>query len=179
MTDPVAAWHEYMESPSVEALAALLDEDVVFQSPAVHTPQVGKAITLKYLGAAAVVLGGPGFRYTGEWRGEHSAVLEFECEVAGNILVNGVDILHWNEAGRITNFKVMIRPMRALNAVVPLMAAGGREVGRVDRVDVRDPAIPPHIVGERAPADVSRGGTNQHAGGVGEDDDEREQAIPG
>ena len=95
----------------------------MFRSPAVHTPQIGKAITLKYLGAAAGVLGNSSFRYTGEWRAERSAVLEFECEVADGIKVNGVDIIAWNEGGLITEFKVMVRPMKALNAVVPLMAA--------------------------------------------------------
>lgn len=121
--DPVAAWHAYMHAPSRDGLDALLAEDVVFQSPAVHTPQAGKAVTMKYLGAAADVLGGPDFRYVGEWRGERSAVLEFECTLEGGIAVNGVDIIEWGEDGRLTRFKVMIRPMKALNAVVPLMGA--------------------------------------------------------
>lgn len=121
--DPIARWHDYMHAPTAAALDALIAEDCVFQSPAVHTPQMGKAVTLKYLGAAATVLGGPAFRYVGEWRAERSAVLEFECEVAGGIKVNGVDIVDWDADGRITRFKVMIRPMKALNAVVPLMAA--------------------------------------------------------
>jgi hypothetical protein len=121
--DPVAAWHAYMRAPTREGLEALLAEDVVFQSPAVHTPQVGKAVTTKYLTAAAEVLGGADFRYVGEWRAERSAVLEFECRIEGGIEVNGVDIVEWDEDGRLTRFKVMIRPIKALNAVVPLMAA--------------------------------------------------------
>lgn len=121
--DVIARWHAYMAAPTTAALDALLAEDVVFQSPAVHTPQRGKAITLKYLGAAATVLGNPSFRYIGEWRAERSAVIEFECEIEGGIKVNGVDIIAWNEAGLIINFKAMVRPMKALNAVVPLMAA--------------------------------------------------------
>ena len=121
--DVIARWHAYMAAPTAAGLEALLDNDVVFQSPAVHTPQRGKAITMKYLGAAAQVLGNPTFRYTGEWRAERSAVLEFECEVAGGILVNGIDIITWDDAGLITNFKVMVRPMKALSTVVPLMAA--------------------------------------------------------
>lgn len=121
--DPIERWHAYLAAPGEAALDALVDDDVVFRSPAVHTPQRGKAITIKYLGAAATVLGNPSFRYVGEWRAERSAVLEFECEIAGGVRVNGVDIIGWNEAGRITNFTVMIRPMQALNAVVPLMAA--------------------------------------------------------
>ena len=122
-TDPVARWHAYMEAPDATVLAAMLHDDVVFQSPAVHTPQAGKAVTMKYLSAAETVLGGKDFRYVGEWRGADSAVLEFECEIEGGIKVNGVDILHWDADGLLTTFKVMIRPMKALNAVVPLMAA--------------------------------------------------------
>ena len=123
MHDPVAGWHAYMRTPSTAALDALLAEDVVFQSPAVHTPQPGKAVTMKYLSAAAEVLGRDDFTYVGEWRAERSAVLEFTCTLADGIKVNGVDIIGWDDGGRITSFKVMIRPMKALNAVVPLMAA--------------------------------------------------------
>jgi hypothetical protein len=120
--DPIARWHDYMHAPSAERLAALLHDDCVFQSPAVHRPQEGKALTTKYLLAAAQVLGGATFRYTGEWRAERSAVLEFECEVDGKY-VNGVDIIAWDQAGLITGFKVMIRPIKAFDAVVPGMAA--------------------------------------------------------
>ncbi|WEK42620.1 MAG: nuclear transport factor 2 family protein [Candidatus Sphingomonas colombiensis] len=120
--DPIAGWHDYMHAPSKERLAALLHDDCVFQSPAVHTPQAGKALTMKYLLAAAEVLGGPAFHYVGEWRAERSAVLEFECAVDGKY-VNGVDIIAWDEAGLITGFKVMIRPIKAFDAVVPRMAA--------------------------------------------------------
>ena len=71
----------------------------------------------------AAVLGGPSFRYVGEWRAERYAVLEFECTLDGGIQVNGVDMIEWDEHGRITRFKVMIRPMKALNAVVAAMGA--------------------------------------------------------
>ena len=123
LADPIARWHDYMHAPTAAALDALIAEECVFQSPAVHTPQVGKAVTMKYLSAAATVLGGASFRYVDEWRADRSAVLEFECEVAGGVKVNGVDIIDWDANGRITRFKVMIRPIKALNAVVPLMAA--------------------------------------------------------
>lgn len=121
--DTIARWHAYMAAPTGAGLDALLADDVVFRSPAVHTPQAGKAVTTKYLSAAATVLGGPSFRYTGEWRAARSAVLEFECTLPDGIAVNGVDIIEWGDDGRITAFKVMIRPMKALNAVVPLMGA--------------------------------------------------------
>lgn len=121
--DPIDAWHGYMAAPRADLLDALIAEDCKFRSPAVHTPQVGKALTIKYLTAAAEVLGTDGFRYVGEWRGEQSAVLEFVCRIEGGIDVNGVDILAWNDAGLIVDFKVMIRPVKALNAVIPLMGA--------------------------------------------------------
>lgn len=123
MADPIAGWHAYMRAPTIAGLDALIAEDCVFRSPAVHTPQVGKALTLKYLVAAAEVLGTRDFRYVGEWRAERSAVLEFECVLDGGIAVNGIDIITWNDAGMIVDFKVMIRPLKALNAVMPLMAA--------------------------------------------------------
>lgn len=124
MTAPtIERWHAYMRAPTREGLDALLAEDIVFQSPAVHTPQQGKAVTIKYLTAAAEVLGNPSFRYVGEWSAERSAVLEFECELNDGIKVNGVDIIEWGEDERIVRFKVMIRPLKALNAVVPLMGA--------------------------------------------------------
>lgn len=120
--DPVAAWHAYMAAPGEAALSALLDDDVVFRSPAVHTPQSGRAVTLKYLLAAAEVLGVPSFRYVGEWRAERSAVLEFTLDLDG-IAVHGIDMIAWNAAGLITAFTVMMRPMKGLQAVVPRMAA--------------------------------------------------------
>ncbi len=120
--DTVARWHAYMAQTDPLLLADLIAEDCVFRSPAVHTPQVGKVITLKYLGAAAKVLGTADFRYTGEWRAERSAVLEFESVVDG-MAVNGVDIIDWGEDGRITAFKVMVRPMKGLHALVAAMGA--------------------------------------------------------
>ena len=122
MSDAIAGWHAYMESGDPEALLALLDDEVVFESPVVHTPQRGKDITFKYLMAAAKVLGGPGFAYLDEWRNEGSAVLEFETQVDG-ILINGVDLIWWNDAGRITRFKVMVRPLKAINLLHQLMGA--------------------------------------------------------
>lgn len=120
--DPLAGWHDYMRAPSPAALEPLLADEIVFRSPAVHTPQVGRDITTKYLLAAAEVLGNDSFRYVGEWRGERSAVLEFACTVDG-LQVEGVDIIAWDADGRIADFKVMVRPLKALNAVVAAMGA--------------------------------------------------------
>ncbi len=118
----IQAWHAYMETIDPARLDALLAEEVVFESPVVHTPQRGKAITTKYLLGAAAVLGGPSFRYLRTWYGERSAVLEFACEIEG-IAVNGVDIIDWDEADRITHFKVMVRPLKAINVLHQQMGA--------------------------------------------------------
>jgi hypothetical protein len=114
-------WHEVVAMRDLAALDELLADDVVFQSPAVHTPQVGRALTRKYLSAAFEVLGGEGFRYVDEWSGDRSAVLEFETTLDG-LQVNGVDMIHWDAAGRIVRFKVMVRPVKALQALIPRMA---------------------------------------------------------
>lgn len=76
MIDIIAAWHRYMVDASPAALDALLADEAMSRSPAVHTPQAGKAITAKYLLAAARVLGTPAFRYARAWRSERSAILE-------------------------------------------------------------------------------------------------------
>jgi hypothetical protein len=118
--DPIAVWHETIAGKLVD-LEDLLADDVIFESPAMHAPQAGKPIVAKYLRAAMAVLNKSGdFRYTGEWRGERSAVLEFESRL-GDLALNGVDIIHWNDAGRIVQFKVMMRPMKALAALVAAM----------------------------------------------------------
>jgi len=117
----IARWHRFVAARSAAGLDDLLAEDVVFQSPAIHTAQVGKAITLRYLTAALQVLNNDSFHYTGQWYGDSSAVLEFECDVDG-LQVNGVDMIHWDAQGRIVRFKVMLRPVKALQAVMPRMA---------------------------------------------------------
>jgi hypothetical protein len=121
MTHPVDTWHQLAQARNPRALAGLLAEDVVFHSPVVHTPQRGRAITTQYLAAALAVLGNESFRYVREIRGEHDALLEFECVLDG-VQVNGIDLLKWNEAGLLTEFKVMVRPLKAVQAVQQKMA---------------------------------------------------------
>ena len=118
----IAAWHRWMAERNPADLDALIDEECVFQSPAVHMPQVGKAITMTYLRAAMEVLGTPDFHYVEEWIGAQSAVLEFALTLDGMAL-NGVDIIHWNAQGRITGFRVMVRPIKGLMALIPAMGA--------------------------------------------------------
>ena len=113
-------WYDYVKTHDRETLWDLLHPDVVFESPVVHTPQRGRDITFKYLSSAEQVLGGPGFVYTGEWRSDNGAVLEFEKEIDG-IKINGVDIIRFNDQGRIAHFKVMVRPLKAINLLHRLM----------------------------------------------------------
>ncbi|MFO1167615.1 MAG: nuclear transport factor 2 family protein [Rhodoblastus sp.] len=118
----IEKWHELAKSRDARGLDALLAEGVVFESPVVHTPQVGKKITTKYLESALVVLNNEHFHYVGEWFGPTSGVLEFATEVNG-IKINGVDIITWNADNRITHFKVMVRPLKAVNMLHQMMAA--------------------------------------------------------
>jgi hypothetical protein len=118
----VRAWHQLVESRNSSGLDALLADDVIFHSPVVHTAQVGKAITKQYLAAAFRVFFNESFRYTREVVGNHDAILEFQVEIDG-ISVNGVDMIKWNPAGQIIDFKVMIRPLKAINLIHQKMAA--------------------------------------------------------
>ena len=122
MTPPVIQrWIDIIDNGRTDGLEALLAENAVFYSPAVFTPQEGRAITLAYLTAAVKVLGGSNFRYVGQWFADRSAVLEFVAELDG-IHVNGVDVIRWNDDDEIVEFKVMLRPLKALQAVMPAMA---------------------------------------------------------
>jgi hypothetical protein len=118
----LATWHEVVQSRNVKGLDAVLADDVVFHSPVVHTPQVGKAITRQYLSAAFHVFFNETFRYVREVVGPNDAVLEFQVEIDG-ISVNGVDMIRWNCAGQVVDFKVMIRPLKAINLIHQKMAA--------------------------------------------------------
>lgn len=114
--DTLLKWHELVANRSAQGLDALLADDVIFHSPVVHTPQIGKAITAKYLLAALHVFGNETFRYVREVSGTRDAVLEFMLQLDG-IEINGVDMLRWNDEGRIVEFKVMLRPLKAVNLI--------------------------------------------------------------
>jgi hypothetical protein len=140
----VERWHQHLRGELPGGLDALLADDVVFYSPVVYTPQQGKAITKLYLEAAGVTLpgeaptGGPGssggsFRYTKQVMSGDTAVLEFETTVGGKY-VNGVDIIRCDENGRIVEFRVMVRPLQAVNVVHEQMRATLESMaGQIDR----------------------------------------------
>lgn len=119
---PIPAWLKIVHDRDLAGLSAILAEDVVFFSPVIHTPQTGKALTAMYLaGAASVLLNGT-FHYVREVIGEHDAVLEFMAEIDG-VTINGVDIIKWNDEGKISEFKVMLRPLKAVSIIQEKMRA--------------------------------------------------------
>lgn len=126
MTDALKAWHRVIAEANSDLLQDQIADDAVFHSPVVHAPQLGKAITIKYLAAANKVLNNGKFRYVGEWTAPNSAVLEFHTEIDG-IAIDGADFITWNDAGKIVEFKVMVRPLKAINIVMQKM---GEELAR-------------------------------------------------
>lgn len=124
------SWHQVVRGENSGSLDDLLADDVVFYSPVVFTPQKGKQITKLYLTAAGSVLGGAGasggsakpLTYTREIVSGDSAMLEFEVEIDGKY-VNGIDIIRCNDEGKIVEFKVLVRPLQAVNALHQQMKA--------------------------------------------------------
>ena len=128
---PIKKWHELIETGNKEIYDEILAEDVIFYSPVVHTPQKGKEITKIYLSAAGKVFGDSkkesapkdsfsNFKYTKEIIGENNACLEFENTING-IQINGVDLITWNEDNLITEFRVLVRPLQAVNMLHKMM----------------------------------------------------------
>ena len=118
----IAAWHQIVQTRNSGGLNALLADNVVFHSPVVHAPQAGKAVTRMYLTAALSVFFNESFRYVREVISGHDAVLEFMVEIEG-ISVNGVDMIRWDDEGKIVDFKVMLRPLKAINLIHQKMGA--------------------------------------------------------
>jgi hypothetical protein len=114
-------WHEVVRTRNPALLNQILAEDAVFHSPILFKPQQGRDLVALYLTGAMHVIANPSFRYVREVVGEQDAVLEFETEIDG-VHVNGVDLICWNEQGLISDFKVMIRPLKAVNVVQQRMA---------------------------------------------------------
>jgi ketosteroid isomerase-like protein len=116
----VDVWHRLVKDRDLAGLDRVLADDAVFHSPIVHTPQVGKALTKLYLSAAFNVLMNGDFHYVREVASETDAVLEFETELDG-VQINGVDMIRWNRDGQIVDFKVMLRPLKAIQLMHRMM----------------------------------------------------------
>lgn len=118
----IEKWHELLKTRDLNILDEILADNATLFSPVVHTPQVGKPITKMYLMGAAMTIGNESFKYVREVYDDNFALLEFETEMNG-IYVNGVDMISWNDDNQITEFKVMIRPLKAVNMVHEMMGA--------------------------------------------------------
>lgn len=116
MSTNLETWLQIILDRNKKKLSSILADDVVFHSPVVHTPQKGKQITFMYLSAAFDVLCNDSFKYVREVENSTESILEFETTFDG-VLVNGIDMISWNQEGKIKNFKVMIRPLKAINLI--------------------------------------------------------------
>ena len=121
MLTALDSWHDIIRNGDTSALETLIADDAVFHSPVVHTPQVGKAIVLKYLTAAAMVLMNDSFHYVREMVQDHEALLEFQATI-DDIVINGIDHIRWNENNQIVEFKVWVRPLKAIQKLHQVMA---------------------------------------------------------
>jgi ketosteroid isomerase-like protein len=121
MHPTIKSWHQLLSRRDTTGLENLLADDAVFHSPIVHTPQRGKDVTALYLSAAFQVLVNDSFHYVREVESANDAVLEFAVVIDG-VQVNGVDMIRWNAEGKITDFKVMLRPLKAINLIHQKMA---------------------------------------------------------
>lgn len=117
----IERWLRVIATWQTAELEDMLAEDAVFYSPAVFSPQRGRATTLAYLHAAERMFSTTNFHYVEQWYGANSAVLHFAADVDG-LSLEGIDMIHWNDAGKITEIKVMIRPFKALQGVIGRMA---------------------------------------------------------
>ena len=126
--DLIQKWHEVLKNDDQGLLENLIADDAIFSSPVVFTPMEGKEITLMYLSAAGKSFNMEKFQYTKEIHDGMNSVLEFETYI-DDISVNGVDIIEWNEEGKIVNFKVMIRPFKAVQKVQQKMVEALESLG--------------------------------------------------
>jgi hypothetical protein len=128
-SNPLESWHKLVATRDPSALDDILADEVVFHSPVVHGAQPGKALTKMYLTAAAHILARDSFQYVREVISGNDAVLEFVVEIDG-VHINGVDMIRWDEEGKITEFKVMLRPIKAINLVHRMMAEMLQKMGQ-------------------------------------------------
>lgn len=114
-------WHEVVRTRNPALLNQILADDAVFHSPILFRAQQGRDLVALYLTGAMHVIANPSFHYVRELVDGDDAVLEFETEI-DEVHVNGVDMITWDEHGLIRDFKVMIRPLKAINIVQQRMA---------------------------------------------------------
>ena len=120
MNEPISKWHDVVKNRDYNLLTEILHNDVIFYSPVVYSPQRGKDITLKYLAAASEVFNSSNFQYIKEINNKKFASLEFTLTI-DDTEINGIDLISWDDAGLITEFKVFIRPLQGVNLIHKLM----------------------------------------------------------
>lgn len=116
MNEPISSWHKVVADNDAQLLKSILHKDAVFFSPIIFKPQKGLKMVMAYLLSAAKMFEGTGFHYVKELVSDNDAVLEFNAEIDG-IMIDGVDIITWDDEGKITEFKVMLRPSKAIEKV--------------------------------------------------------------
>lgn len=136
MKEPISSWHKVVEGDDAGLLKSILDKEAVFYSPILFKPQKGQKMVMAYLLSAAKMFEGTGFHYVKELVSEHEAVLEFNAEIDG-IQIDGVDIITWNDAGKITEFKVMLRPFKAIEKVGEKMKAQLESMSLWDKLKLK------------------------------------------
>ena len=120
MSEPISKWHDVVKNRDYNLLTEILHNDVTFYSPVVYSPQRGKDITLKYLAAASEVFNSSNFQYIKEINNQNFASLEFTLTI-DDTEINGIDLISWDDAGLITEFKVFIRPLQGVKLIHKLM----------------------------------------------------------
>lgn len=118
----MTTFREAIDARDMDAVEAMLSDDVVFRSPVAHKPYPGKAITSAILRAVVEVF--EGFHYVRAIHDENGRdhALVFEAEVEG-LAITGCDFLQFNDEGKIVEFMVMVRPLRAAEALARQMGA--------------------------------------------------------
>ena len=136
MNEPISCWHEVVTTSDAELLESILDKEAVFHSPILFKPQRGRKMVMAYLLSAAKMFEGTGVHYVKELVQEREAVLEFNAEIDG-IQIDGVDIISWNEEGQITEFKVMLRPLKSIEKVGEKMKAQLESISLWDKIKLK------------------------------------------
>jgi len=148
MSTVVKQWHEVLEAGDLKGLDKLLAPKCVFFSPVVFKPQEGRRLTRTYLAAAYQMFQGSGFHYVKEVVGEQAAVLEFNATI-DNVLIDGIDMITWNEAGKITEFKVMLRPFKAIHLVKDKMLEQLEGLSTLNKAKLRAGTLWDKVIGGR------------------------------
>ncbi|WP_084371989.1 nuclear transport factor 2 family protein [Reichenbachiella faecimaris] len=134
---PLAQWHQMLETKDISLLEQIIDDNCVFHSPIVFKPQEGRRLTLMYLTAAFQMFNeAVYFKYIKKIVQEQNAMLEFNAEIDG-ILIDGIDLITWSDAGQITEFKVMVRPLKAIDLIKEKMLAQLTNMSTMDKLKLK------------------------------------------